>query len=354
MPFPGWKTIPLTLPPSSPGLPGGGSCTVAALAPLVVSASRETDIPAFFGEWLMARLDAGYVRWDNPYSGTSRYVSLRDARLLVLWSKNPAPFLPHLPRLLAQGRGVIFQYTLNDYEQERLEPNLPPLGERIPSFLEVSRILGPDRIVWRFDPVLFPAPLTPDGLLSRLESIGRRIRGKTTRLVISFVDINRYRKVSRNLQALGFSGIGECTPQEVDTFASGLSDLATDLGLSVSACSEDVDLSRYGIHREGCISCAQVARNFGTDPALRSFLGESSQQTITGTGIPPVTPPRLHDPGQRSSCHCMAAKDIGCYSTCPHLCAYCYANSGPARVRENYARYQALADAGIFGETIIG
>ena len=302
----------------------------------------------------MARLDAGYVRWDNPYSGTSRYISLREARLLVLWSKNPAPFLPLLPRLLAQGRGILFQYTLNDYEQERLEPNVPPLGERIQSFLALSRILGPDRIVWRFDPVLFPSPLTPDDLLSRLEAIGRRIRGKTTRLIISFIDIDRYRKVPRNLQALGFSGIRECTPQEIDTFASGLSDLATDLGLSVSACSEDVDLSCYGIHREGCISYAQAARNFLADPALGPFLGESLQQTISGTTIPFSTPPRLRDPGQRSSCHCMVAKDIGCYSTCPHLCAYCYANSGPARVRENYARYRALADAGVFGETITG
>jgi hypothetical protein len=115
----GWEKIPLTIPDPADLQK---TCRVEATAPLIVSASRSTDIPAFYGDWFMARLAAGYVRWKSPFGGSPLYVSLEKTRVFVFWSKNPAPFLPHLGTLERRGYNYYFLVTLNDYDNERLEP----------------------------------------------------------------------------------------------------------------------------------------------------------------------------------------------------------------------------------------
>lgn len=100
---------------------------VTAQAPLIISASRATDIPAFYADWFFRRLDKGYLRWRNPFSGQESYVSFKNSRFIAFWSKNPALLLSHLSRLKERGIGCYIQYTLNDYEYEGLEPNVPTL-----------------------------------------------------------------------------------------------------------------------------------------------------------------------------------------------------------------------------------
>ena len=110
---------------------------VKALAPMIVSASRATDIPAFFSPWFFDRLDKGYCIWRNPYNGKDSYVSFANTRFIVFWSKNPAPMLPLLPRLKDKGIGFYAQYTLNNYENEGLEINVPKLDARIDTFKKI-------------------------------------------------------------------------------------------------------------------------------------------------------------------------------------------------------------------------
>lgn len=98
---------------------------VDAQAPLIVSASRATDIPAFYSDWFFNRLNKGYIRWRNHYNDKDLYVSFDKTRFVVFWSKNPAPLLPLLPILKQKGIGCYIQYTLNDYVAEGLEPNVP-------------------------------------------------------------------------------------------------------------------------------------------------------------------------------------------------------------------------------------
>ena len=104
---------------------------VLAQAPLIISASRATDIPAFYADWFFRRLDEGYIRWRNPFSGQDSYVSFKNSRFIVFWSKNPKLLLPYLSVLKERGIGCYIQFTLNDYEAEGLEPNIPPLEQRI-------------------------------------------------------------------------------------------------------------------------------------------------------------------------------------------------------------------------------
>ncbi len=347
----GWEKIPLDVPDL--GVPIK-TRMVEAIAPVIVSASRSTDIPAFYGDWFMSRLKEGRVTWKSPFGGRAVHISFARTRLFVFWSKNPAPFLPWLDALDRSGYRYYFLFTLNDYENEGLEPGVPPLDERITTFIRLSQRIGKGRVVWRFDPLVLSDQISVEDLLAKVQHVGDKIAPFTNRLVFSFVDIDCYKKVQRNLTASGFSGAREFTEPEVRAFCTGLAEFNRDWGLEISACAEKRDLLPYGIGRGQCISYDLMVREFVDDPALLQFLHSGTQSCLDGTVIPANPQKYLKDPGQRNTCRCIVAKDIGQYSTCPHLCAYCYANTSREVVCRNYSRYREARDRGIFLDSITG
>jgi hypothetical protein len=349
MKWKGWEKIPIVVsdPADRPK-----TRTVDAIAPLIVSASRSTDIPAFYGDWFIARLGAGYVQWKSPFGGNPLWVTFRKTRVFVFWSKNPAPFFTALDMLDRLGYGYYFLFTLNDYDAERLEPGVPPLEERIDTFIWLSRRIGKGRVVWRFDPLVLSDRITVQGLLEKIRRIGDRIAPFTGRMVFSFVDIEKYAKVRRNLQAAGVCGAREFTDEDVDEFCCGLSSLNKRWGLSITACAEGRDLSRFGIGRGQCISYDILTQEFGNDRKLMDFLRQDEQQSPGNMQSANAPSRRLKDPGQRNTCRCIVSKDIGQYSTCLHLCSYCYANTSSQSVRRNYSRYTTDRDQGIFHDAI--
>ena len=171
-----------------------------AIAPLIISASRSTDIPAFHSEWLINRLKRGYVSWINPFKpSNAQYISFQEARLFVFWTKNPKPIIQYLANLDKIGLNYYFQYTLNDYEIEGFEPNVPPLSERVETFLKLSELIGKEKVIWRFDPLLLTEQLTVSELLKRIWQLGNQLISHTNKLVFSFADILSYQKVKHNL-----------------------------------------------------------------------------------------------------------------------------------------------------------
>ncbi len=324
-----------------------------AIAPLIVSASRSTDIPAFYGNWFVSRLAAGYAVWKSPFGGEAVYVSFARARIFAFWSKDPAPFFPCLDELDRLGYGYFFLFTLNDYENEGLEPNIPSLKERIKTFIRLAQRIGPGRMVWRFDPLLLSDTITVDDLLNRIRFIGDAIHPFTRRLVISFIDITKYGKVQRNLVAAGCRGVREFSDREVTALAEGLSVLNDRWGISITACGERRDLTEYGIMRGQCIGYDLLAAEFSHDPVLMNYLSVPHQETLNGTGTRKDPSRYFKDPGQRGACGCIVSKDIGQYSTCPHGCLYCYANSSAALVSRNYQSYRSNAERGIFHASIL-
>lgn len=171
-----------------------------AQAPHIVSASRCTDIPAFYADWFFHRLQAGYSAWTNPFNGVKSYVSYKNTRFIVFWSKNPRPLLAYLGRLKDRGINCYVQFTLNDYEADGLENNVPSLTERVETFHLLSEKLGRDGVVWRFDPMVLTETIGVDELLSKVENIGNQLKDATEKLVFSFADILEYRKVKANLE----------------------------------------------------------------------------------------------------------------------------------------------------------
>lgn len=298
-----------------------------AAAPLIVSASRATDIPAFYGNWFLRRLDAGYARRANPFSGRPVYVSFRNTRLFVFWSKNPQPFLPLLAELDKRNLSYYFQVTVNDYGEEGLERCVPPLAERIATFKQLAGIIGRERVLWRFDPLLLTGLLTPERLLARIRRIGAELAGHTERLTVSF--ITRYAKVVRNLSAAGVS-LRPWDGNSRETVLRGIGDAAREWHMRAVTCADGGDYGDCGIARGKCIDDELVARLAGPAGWREDFLKCSGGKK---------------DPGQRQHCGCIASRDIGSYNSCGHGCVYCYANASPAAAAGNLRRHDGASDA---------
>lgn len=227
-----------------------GGNIVDAQAPLIVSASRATDIPAFYCQWFFKRFCQGYVRWRNPYNGKDSYVSFANTKFIVFWSKNPAPILSYLPLLKQKGVGCYIQYTLNNYEADHIEPNVPSLSERINTFKRLVDELGVGSVVWRFDPLILTNKVSIDNLLHRIAYIATRLHGYVEKLVFSFADISSYRNVGRNLANAGIN-YREWSEEDMMDFSRRLADL--NLGLELATCAERIDLSAFGISHNRCI-----------------------------------------------------------------------------------------------------
>jgi hypothetical protein len=322
-----------------------------AVAPYIVSVSRSTDIPAFHARWFFNRLRAGYCKWLNPFNGRTVYVSFERARALVFWTKNAAPLLPYLPELDRRGLAYYFQFTLNDYEAEGLEPHVPPLADRLATFQRLSQMLGKARVIWRYDPLLLTDGLTVDDLLAKVERIGRKLHPYTEKLVFSFADIAGYAKVQKNLEQAGVR-FREFDAPAMRAFAAGLSRMLADWKIAACTCAETIDLSPYGIGHNRCIDGELLLKISRNDPELLHAFNTDSD--AVAPRLPPITLDHkiLKDKGQRKACGCIASKDIGQYNTCPHLCRYCYANASPKLVQSNMEQVSAEGESILVDRTI--
>jgi DNA repair photolyase len=325
--------------------------TVDAQAPIIVSASRSTDIPAFYADWFFHRLKVGYSAWTNPFNGVKSYVSYQDTRFIVFWSKNPRPLLNHLDYLKERNIGCYIQYTLNDYEKEGLERGVPKLSERIDTFRQLVDKLGKGRVIWRFDPLILTNDISIDALLSKIERIGDQLQGYTEKLVFSYADILSYRKVKANLEKSHIP-YHEWTEPQMLEFAERLAELNRKWGYTLATCGEKVDLQQFGIEHNHCVDDALIIRFAYEDKELMNFLkvkmfpmpapnlfGESESLPKDAIFLPNntyATHGDNRDKGQRLFCGCIVSKDIGEYNTCPHLCEYCYANTSKQMAVHNY------------------
>lgn len=322
---------------------------VEATAPIIISASRSTDIPAFYAKWFINRLKRGYCVWYNPFNQQPQYVSFEKTRVVVFWTKNPAPIVPYLKELDERGIHYYFQVTLNDYIEEGFEPGVKDVESRVKVFRELSDLIGKEKVIWRFDPLILTKELTPRRLLTKVYHIGNMLKGYTDKLVFSFVDVKAYRKVQANLvkETPYFTkeDVESAEPQgaAMEELVSGLAKLRDHWAqegwnLTLATCGEKVDLERYGIEHNRCIDGELMERVFAEDKELVYYLrtGKFPEPDLFGN-LPefPEKRKNLKDKGQRLVCGCMVSKDIGMYNTCRHFCVYCYANTSKETVLNN-------------------
>ncbi len=316
-----------------------------AIAPLVISASRATDIPAFHAEWFMNRLRAGYCLWTNPFNARQQqYVSFERSRVFVFWSKNPAALLPHLAEIASRNYQFYFQYTLNDYEEMALEPGLPRLRQRLDLFKRLSDQIGKHRVIWRFDPIILGGPLTLENTLDRLYAIGKELAPYTEKLVFSFVDW--YAKAKRELGKLD-ARLRAPSEEEMQQLARGIVEMERALPsrLHLATCAESIDLQSLGIGHNKCIDPELLLRLCPDCATFQKACGRAARGREQGSLVPLKAPSAqigsTKDSGQRKHCGCAPSKDIGTYNTCMHFCAYCYANQSRNAVLSRMRTVQA-------------
>ena len=328
--------------------------TVSAQAPVIVSASRRTDVPRFYADWFLHRLKVGYSAWTNPFNGVKSYISYGQTRLIVFWSKNPASLLKPdglLDYLQEKGINCYVQFSLNDYEAEGLEKCVPQLGERIETFKALAGRLGVGKVIWRFDPLILTDKIDVDTLLKKIQHIGDELWGYTEKLVFSYADITAYRKVKTNLE-LNRIPYREFSDSEMLQFAEGLHRLNDKWGYTLATCGERIDLSRFEVEHNKCIDDDLMIKFFSEDKVLMDFLGVEIQDADLFSGERTIIKKKNNkDKGQRQYCGCIVSKDIGEYNTCAHLCEYCYANSSKELALRNLQTHRSnpLADT-ITGE----
>lgn len=322
---------------------------VEAQAPVIISASRSTDIPAFYAKWFVNRLKKGYIVWYSPFNQQPIYVSFNNCKAIVFWTKNPKPLIPHLKELDARGINYYFQYTLNNYEKEEFEPNILSLTTRIETFKTLSSLIGKEKVIWRFDPLILINEITPRELLTRIWRIGKELKGYTDKLVFSFIDIKAYRKVQNNLvkETKLFTkenlDIAEPTQEQITEIVEGLVKIRDawkkeGWNISMATCAEEVDLDKYGIEHNRCIDGELMKQIFSQDKDLVYYLnyGKLPENTLFNEeSTVSLKPVNMKDKGQRKACGCMVSKDIGMYNTCPYFCVYCYANTSRKVVNAN-------------------
>lgn len=319
----------------------------AAIAPLVISASRATDIPAFHARWFMDRLRAGHCLWQNPFNPRQRhYISFEKCAAIVFWSKDPAPIFPYLAEVEDRGVAFYFQYTLNDYEREGLEPHVPSLARRIATFQELSGRFGGHRVIWRHDPIILGNGLSVTAVLERLHRLAEQVAPYTEKLVFSFLDM--YRKTTLRLakQAPGWRAPDA---GEMLQLAEGIARMNAGLKtpLRLATCAETVELHHLGIEHNRCIDSALLLRLCPENAELVRICGgteHKAQESLLRQA--PTAPTRpMKDRGQRAACGCAPSKDIGRYNTCPHLCVYCYANRSKAEVERGLRAAQCEGES---------
>lgn len=284
---------------------GGAGKQAGAVAKVIISASRRTDIPRFYAKWFMNRIRAGYCTYPNPFNPTQVVrVSLapEDVDVIVFWSKNPRPLMQYLPELDGRGYRYYFQFTVNGYPRE-IEPRIPSLEESLATFKELSRMVTPERVIWRYDPIIWSAAFDEEYHVSRFSQIATALQGCTKRVVISF--LVHYRGVEKRMAWV--AGLRPCTPGNpaLASLLRRMADLSRSMGMEIGSCALPYDLRPFGISPGKCIDDELIYRVFG------------------------VKVPPHKDTGQRPACRCVESRDIGVYGTCRHGCVYCYATGLP-------------------------
>lgn len=276
---------------------------------MIISASRRTDIPSYYTEWFMNRLRDGYVYVKNPMNAkqVSRISLSPDlVDCIVFWSKNPKPIMDKLEEIDKMDYKYYFQFTITPYGHN-IERALPDKNTRLETLITLSKKIGKEGVVWRYDPIILNSEWTIDRHVDAFERMLCKLSGFTEECIISFVD--SYRKTKKNMANHFMEDI---TRNQMFEIAKRFSEVAKFSKVHIKTCAEAIDLSEYGIEHASCIDRKRI------ETIINCSLSE-----------------KLRKDSQRAHCQCVESIDIGAYNTCRNGCIYCYANVSEEEIARN-------------------
>ena len=272
---------------------------------MILNTGGRTDTVQYYTEWLLNRFSEGYVLSRNPLfpNKVTRYELTPDkVDCVVFCSKDYRPILPRLHEITDRFN-TYFHYTITAYGRD-VEPGVPSIDDSIDILIELSGIVGRQRVAWRYDPVLLTDRYTVETHMETFESMAERLHPHIDRCIFSFVEM--YRKLERNIPE-----ILPLSDEDKDDLARGLGEIAKHHDIAIQTCGTNGDFTRYGIMKSGCMTLDILGRANGVE--FRD----------------------LKHKGMREGCHCIESRDIGAYDTCLNGCRYCYANTNPDKAHEN-------------------
>ena len=277
---------------------------------MILNTGNRTDIPAFFGEWFMNRMHAGFVYSRNPYYPklvTKFDLSPHVIDVIQFCSKNPIPFLKYIDEL-HQSYRLYFQVTITPYGKE-IEPYVPNKNRVMDALKYLGHHLGKEAVAWRYDPIFINDKYTISYHIRIFKQMCERLSGYTDTVIISFIDL--YQKTVRH-----FPEVKEVAPSSQQQIASAFKEIADHYHIHLKTCLEDnADLRALGIDVSGCATKETLEKAFHIHLPMPSM------------------------PDARNGCHCLLGNDIGAYNTCAHGCRYCYANVDWQLVQENIRKH---------------
>ncbi|MBI5408501.1 MAG: DUF1848 domain-containing protein [Nitrospirae bacterium] len=326
----------------------------------LLSASRRTDVPAFYMDWFMKRLREQYLFVKHPYTGGYFHVSLKPENLLgiVFWSKDFSPLLSRLDEIEKVTHNLFFHFTITDLPED-IEANTPPFQEVVKDFIFLAERYSPDCVIWRFDPLCITDKISFGYHKEAFRQCMEMLKGHCHTCYISFV--NPYYKVIKNFERYTSHRLLDIPVEEKRSYAKRLAEVAARYGIRMYACCNDYLLSdesnpplplfkntpltpldrgddrplnplliegnspplEKGLGSRCCEALQREVGGFSDKIQKASCINLNNLSRVWGLeGIDYEKPSPT-----RKECACTKSIDIGAYDTCPHGCIYCYANT---------------------------
>lgn len=271
---------------------------------MILNVSGRTDIVAFYCKWFMNRYKEGFVDVRNPFNPklVSR-INFDNVDLIMFCTKNPIPILKDIEKIK---KPILFHITLTPYKKD-IEPNVPPKGQIIEAIKKLSKILGKDNVVVRYDPVFLSDKYNLEYHKKAFDNMCNKLNGYVNKIIISFLDI--YKNVKKNKYELQYKELKESDYKEI---GKSFSKSAANNNMTVQTCFEEHNLVEYGFIKGDCLN-AELAFKLTNKVFSKKWNARKGKL-----------------------CNCVEMVDIGVYNSCKHFCKYCYANFDEKKVNDNY------------------
>lgn len=270
---------------------------------MILNVSSRTDVVALYSDWFMNRYKEGFIDVRNPfYPKLVSRIYFKNVDLILFCTKNPIPILNKLKYIK---KPILFHVTITPYKND-IEPNVLPKGIIIESIKKLSKIVGIDNLVVRYDPIFISDKYTLLYHIKAFDKLCNLLNGYVKKIIVSFID--DYKNVRKNQK---FLKIKKLTLEDYKLIGESFSKSAYKNGITVQTCCEVNNLCEYGFIKDECISLELAYKLIG----------------------------KTYKKWKSRDCNCAEMVDIGVYNSCKHFCKYCYANYDEKQVVDNYKNH---------------
>ncbi len=276
---------------------------------MIINTGSRTDTVQYYTPWLLKCFEQGFVYSRNPMfpNKITKYeLNPEVLDCIIFCSKNYEPILPYI-KTITNKFNTYFHYTITAYGKD-IEPNVPDIDKSIETLIQLSEIVGKQRIAWRYDPILLTKKYTKEIHYKTFDYMAKNLSPYIDRCIFSFVEM--YQKLKTNMPEIIL-----LNNQDKDELAKNIGNIAQKYNIIIQTCATSNNYEQYGILKSGCLTA--------------EILGKANNIKFK----------QIKHSGNRHDCNCLECRNIGDYDTCPNGCKYCYANQNPTIAKLNYEKH---------------